>query len=182
VASTPHSNGVDNGTLTWFDLDLPDVIELRSRYIREEQRRNFIACSILDDKWMDRVKVTDAVLFVAAGVLYYFEEAQVKALLSTLADRFPGSELIFDACSPRGLRIANKRVIEDGGMDVSAQLRWGVAKAIGIQRWDGRITVVDEYPIFRGLKGTLSLKEKWGTFLSDTLRIMSMIHLRMSRC
>jgi O-methyltransferase involved in polyketide biosynthesis len=168
---------VDNGTLAWFDLDLPDVIDLRSHYIREEQRRSFIACSMLDDKWIDRVKVTDAVLFVAAGVLYYFEETQVRALMSRLADRFPGSELIFDACSPRGLRIANKRVIEDGGMDASAQLKWGIAKATGIQNWDGRITVVAEYPIFREMKRGLSLKEKWAAFLSDSLRIMSMVHL-----
>jgi hypothetical protein len=74
---------------------------------------------------MDHLKTADAVLFVAAGVLYYFEEAQVRTLLSKLVDRFPGCELVFDACSPRGQRIANKRVIQDGGMDQSAQLKWG---------------------------------------------------------
>ena len=62
-------------------------------------------------------------------------------------------------------------------MDASAQLKWGIAKATGIQNWDGRITVVAEYPIFREMKRGLSLKEKWGTFLSDSLRIMSMVHL-----
>jgi O-methyltransferase involved in polyketide biosynthesis len=170
---------VDNATLSWYDLDLPDVIELRTRYIPEGPRREFIACSILDDRWMDHLKITDAVLFVAAGVLYYFEEAQVRTLLSRLTDRFPGSELIFDACSSRGLRIANKRVIEDGGMDATAQLRWGIRRASEILEWDRRITIVAEYPIFRGLKHKLSLKEKWGTFLSDTLGIMSMIHVRM---
>jgi O-methyltransferase involved in polyketide biosynthesis len=170
---------VDNGTLSWYDLDLPDVIALRIQYIPEGPRREFIACSVLDDRWMDHVKIADAALFVAAGVLYYFEEAQVKALLSKLADRFPGCELVFDGCSPRGLRIANKKVIEGGGMDASAQLRWGVSKATQIYEWDRRITVLAEFPIFRGLKGALSLKERWGTFLSDTLRIMSMMHLRL---
>ena len=170
---------VDNGTLSWYDLDLPDVIELRTPYIPEGPRREFIACSILDDRWMDHLKITDAVLFVAAGVLYYFGEAQVRTVLSKLADRFPGSELIFDACSPRGLRIANKRVIEGGGMDATAQLKWGIRRASEILEWDRRITVVAEYPIFQGLKHKLSLKEKLGTFLSDTLGIMSMIHVRM---
>lgn len=78
-----------------------------------------------------------------------------------------------------GLKIANRKVIQDGGMDASAQLKWGIRKATEIQEWDRRITVLAEYPIFRGLKGGLSWKEKCGTFLSDTLRIMSMIHLRM---
>jgi O-methyltransferase involved in polyketide biosynthesis len=170
---------VDNGTLYWYDLDLPDVIELRTRYIQPTSRRQFIARSILDDSWMDVLEPANSVLFVAAGVLYYFEESQVRTVLSKLADRFPGSELIFDACSPRGLRIANKRVIEGGGMDATAQLKWGIRRASEILEWDRHFTIVAEYPIFRGLKDKLSLKEKWGTFLSDTLGIMSMIHVRM---
>jgi len=168
---------VDNGMLTWFDLDLPDVIELRDHYIREEQRRSFIACSMLDDKWIDRVKIANKVLFVAAGVLYYFEETQVRLLLGKLADCFAGSELIFDACSPRGLRIANKRVIRDGGMDQGAELKWGIQNLADLQKWDSRIEILAEYPIFHEMKRGLTLKEKWGTFLSDTLRIMSMVHL-----
>jgi O-methyltransferase involved in polyketide biosynthesis len=170
---------VDNGTLSWYDLDLPDVIELRSHYIQEEQRRKCLACSILDETWMDRLDVADSVLFVAAGVLYYLEESEVRTVLSRLADRFPGSEVVFDACSPRGLKIANRKVIQDGGMDASAQLKWGIAKAIEIQEWDRRISVLAEYPMFRGLKSGLRWKEKWGTFLSDRMRIMSMVHLRM---
>jgi O-methyltransferase involved in polyketide biosynthesis len=170
---------VDNRTLRWYDLDLPDVIELRSEYIQVGPRRRFIACSVLDNKWMDQLEVADSALFVAAGVLYYLEEGQVRTVLTKLADRFPSSEIVFDACSPRGLKIANKRVIRGGGMDASAQLKWGIRRAIEIEKWDRRITLLADYPIFRGLKGTLSWKEKWGTFLSDTLRIMSMVQLRV---
>ena len=130
---------------------------------------------------MDHLKIADAVLFVAAGVLYYFEETQVRTLLSKLVDRFPGSELVFDACSPRGQRIANKRVIQDGGMDQSAQLKWAIRSGVEIEQWDPRIRVLAEYRLFRGVKGTMSFKERWGTFLSDTLRIMSMIHLRRGK-
>jgi hypothetical protein len=52
-----------------------------------------------------------------------------------------------------------------------------MSSAADTQRWDARITVLAEYPIFRGVKGGLSLKEKWGMFLSDTLHIMYMVHL-----
>jgi O-methyltransferase involved in polyketide biosynthesis len=67
---------VDNGRLSWIDLDLPDVIALRRQYVCEEQRRKFIACSMLDETWMDHVTNNSCVLFVAAGVLYYFEETR----------------------------------------------------------------------------------------------------------
>lgn len=170
---------VDNGKLRWYDLDLPDVIELRSRYIQQGARRGFIACSVLDDTWIERVEVVGSVLFVAAGVLYYFSESQVKAIFTRLADKFPGGELVFDACSPRGVTLANKKVIRDGGMDDNAQLKWGLGRADEIHEWDPRITIVAEYPIFRGMRSGLTFKEKYGTFLSDALRIMSMVHLRI---
>jgi len=170
---------VDDGRLLWYDLDLPDVIELRANFIEEGPRRKFIAGSILDEEWMGRLASGRSILFIAAGVLYYFEEQQVKTLMRRLADRFPGSEFAFDACSPRGVKMANKKVIEGGGMDENARLIWGINRAAEIHEWDPRITVLAEYPIVHGMRSGLSLKEKWGTLLTDTLRVMSMVHLRM---
>lgn len=39
---------VDNGKLRWYDLDLPDVIELRSKFVAQSERRKFIAASFLE--------------------------------------------------------------------------------------------------------------------------------------
>ncbi len=170
---------IDNGRLRWYDLDLPDVIELRKRFIQESARREFIACSVFDDAWLQRMQPGGAVFFVASGVFYYFAERQIKALFVRLADAFPGCEVVFDACSPRGLRIANKKVIKAGGMDESAVLKWGIRQAPEMQSWDGRIAVLDEYPLFRHFGRDLSVKAKYGMWLSDVLGIMSMVHLRL---
>jgi hypothetical protein len=65
-------------------------------------------------------------------------------------------------------------------MDETAQLKWAVRRAADLPRWDPRIAILAVYAMFRGLKRQLpSFKEKWRTFLCDTLRVMSMIHLRM---
>ncbi len=170
---------VDNGRLRWYDLDLPDVIELRKSYIQESGRRTSIACSLLDDEWLSQVKTGDSIFLLASGVLYYLEEVQVKAFLLKLVNAIPGSEILFDACSPRGLEMANRKVIKAGGMDESAILRWGIRRAKDMERWDSRIAVVEEYPLFQNMRRTLSMREKWGTFVSDALRIMSMVHLRL---
>ncbi len=170
---------IDNGLLHWYDLDLPDVIELRKRFIEESGRREFIACSLLDDAWLPRVQPAGAVFFIASGVFYYFEECQIKALFIRLAEAFPGSEVLFDACSPRGLRMANKKVIKAGGMDESAVLKWGIRQAAEMQSWDGRIAILEEYPLFRRFGRELSAKARWGMWMSDSLGIMSMVHLRL---
>jgi O-methyltransferase involved in polyketide biosynthesis len=157
---------VDNDRLRWYDLDLPDVIELRKRLIPERERRKLLAFSLLDDGWLRQIDARGPTFFLASGVLY-------------LADTFPGSEIVFDACSPRGLRIANRKVIKAGGMDETAVLKWGLRRARDMETWDRRIAVLAEYPIFRRLKHRLSLKERWGMLLSDVLGIMSMVHLRL---
>lgn len=170
---------VDNGRLRWYDLDLPDVIELRKKCIPERDRTRMLACSVLDDAWMRQIEIVDSIFFLASGVFYYFEGAQIKALLIQLANRFPGNEILFDACTPRGVSVANRKVIKAGGMDESAILRWGLQRAQDLEQWDSRIVVLAEYPLFRNMKHGLSIKEKWGTFLSDRLRIMSMVYLRL---
>jgi O-methyltransferase involved in polyketide biosynthesis len=171
---------VDNGTLRWFDLDLPDVIALRGQYIQQTPRRCFLACSILDYSWTRSIAPADGLLLIAAGVLYYFNENEVKALFRHIASHFPGCEFIFDVCSPRGARIANQRVIRDGGMDTNAQLKWGLNSAAELHAWDQRITVLAAFPIFHGLKRKFPAKQKIGTFLSDALRIMSMVHVAIA--
>ena len=170
---------VDNGRLRWYDLDLPDVMALRKKFIPDGDRRHSIACSLLDAVWLRQVEVTDSVFLVAAGVFYYFEESQLKPLFIKLADELPGAQVLFDACSPRGMRAANQMVIKAGGMDESAFLRWGLRRARDLELWDSRIAVVSEYPIFQNMKGRLSIGEKLGTMLSDALRIMSMVHVRL---
>jgi len=37
---------VDNGQVEWYDLDLPEVMELRQRLLGEPTRSNSLACSV----------------------------------------------------------------------------------------------------------------------------------------
>jgi O-methyltransferase involved in polyketide biosynthesis len=171
---------LDNGSLAWYDLDLPDVIALRKRLIPEADRCHCIASSFFDDSWPGRLKIDNGLFFIAAGVLYYFEETEIRDFFLKLARAFPGGEFIFDAASPLGVRVANKKVIAAGGMDEHSILKWGVRSIGDIAHWDDRITILDHYPMFRHMKRAMSIKNTYGTFWSDLLKIMSMVHVRFS--
>ena len=108
---------VDNGKVNWFDLDLPDVIELRSKFITQSERRKFISSSFLDKERLDGLGKSENVLFIAAGVFYFFTELEIKTFIFQLLEKYPGSELLFDVCSPIGMRIANKKVVASSGLD-----------------------------------------------------------------
>jgi O-methyltransferase involved in polyketide biosynthesis len=87
---------VDNGRLHWLSVDLPDAIRLRERFIPPTQRFRHIPVSALDVAWMDEVASSSEIFIVAQGLLMYLEPEEVRQLLSSIADRFPGAEMVFD--------------------------------------------------------------------------------------
>jgi O-methyltransferase involved in polyketide biosynthesis len=172
---------IDNGRITWYDLDLPDVIELRRRFIPESGRRRFIPKSFLEYDWLDQIETSANVLFISAGVLYYFEEEQIRGFLGKIADRYPGSELIFDASSKSGLKMANKAVLQNSGMGEGACLKWGLNAAKDLLSLEDRLEILEEIPFFKRRKKGLNAANKLAAFLSDALRMQYMVHVRFAR-
>ena len=170
---------VDNGDLFWYDLDLPGVIELRRKFIPESKRRKFISRSFLDDSWFKDLHIDENVFLIAAGVLYYFEENQLREIFNKIVSAFPGSEFIFDAASSIGVKTANKEVIKKSGLDEKSFLKWGVQTAGEIKKWNNKIAVIEEFPMFKNMTKGLSFKNKFYAKMSDHYKIMYMVHLKM---
>jgi len=170
---------VDNGKIRWFDLDFPDVIALRRQYLAESGRRKFIASSALDDSWYGMVGTPARVLFLIAGVIYYIKEESIRVLFKNFADRFRSCDVIFDYSSTRGVRIANKMVIRDGGMSTDANLVWALDKVRELEKWDSRIRVLDSMPMFKKFKKNYPPYRRLGMNISDALKIQSLAHIRI---
>ena len=104
----------DNGQLIWYDIDLPNIIELRRKYIPETERSTYISKSILDYSWMEEIKYNpqNGIFIIAGGLFMYFKEEMVKEMLITLSEKYPEGELIFDGSSKLGLKVGNKRTIK----------------------------------------------------------------------
>lgn len=87
---------IDNGKIHWYDLDLPELIEVRKQLLPETDRSTCIAKSFLDPEWCTDIDTQNGVLIIACGLLRYFDEAKVRQLFLLLADHFPGCEVVFD--------------------------------------------------------------------------------------
>ncbi len=88
---------IDNGSMQWLSVDLEESIQIRKQLLPEHDRIQTLTCSAFDRKWMNHVPEDERVFIIMAGLLMYFEEKEVFSLIRDIADRFPGSELIFDA-------------------------------------------------------------------------------------
>ncbi len=90
---------VDNGKVRWLTVDLPETIELRRRLLPTSPRVRTLACSALDERWMDEIDVSRGVLVTAQGLLMYLQPSEVHRLIAACARRFPGGALLFDGVS-----------------------------------------------------------------------------------
>lgn len=170
---------VDNGKIHWIDLDLPDTIDLRKKYMSESSRRHFVPKSVFDKSWYDSIERKNNVMLLIAGVLYYFDENDVRGLFNDFHTFLPGTEIIFDYASRIGIKIANKKVLEKGGMDKSAYLKWGIHDILEIEKWNSHFKVISHKPMFKEYKKNYSFIKRIGMNVSDKLRIMSLAHIKI---
>jgi O-methyltransferase involved in polyketide biosynthesis len=139
---------LDNGRLTWYDLDLPEVIDLRRKLIRAEAGRyHLLDRSVLDPAWMEVVAAhrPQPFLFLAEGVFPYFDASQVKALVQKLHAAFPGAELVFDAHTPWVIRSDNLQLLFSG---VEARLHFGLRHGRDVEAWGDGIRMLEEWFYF----------------------------------
>jgi len=135
---------LDNGQVEWYELDLPDVIDLRRELVGGEgERHHLLACSVLDSAWLETVSAHQQrpFLFLAEGVFMCFKEAHVKSLVLTLREHFPGAELVFDAFSPIMRWEHNVRVTRTR---VGAYLQWALKHGRNLEQWGSGIRLLDE--------------------------------------
>jgi methyltransferase (TIGR00027 family) len=171
---------VDNGQVEWYDLDLPEVIELRRKLIGGEGARyHLLSCSVLDSAWLDTVSVhrQRPFLFLAEGVLMYFTEAQVKSLFLTLRGHFPGAELVCDAFSPLLVWANNLRIART---KIGARYYWGLKRGQDVERWGDDICLLDEWFPFDRPEPRLA-HVQWVRYIPPLARVMGIFHYRLAR-
>ena len=171
---------VDNGRIYWIDLDLPDTIDLRRKYISESDRRRFVPKSVFDLSWYDCIGKRDKVMLLIAGVLGYFSESDVKKLFNDFHNLIPGVEIVFDYFSGFGMRVSNKQIIENNGMDKSACLRWSIEDILEIERWNGNIKVISDMPLYKEHRKNFPMLKRFGMSIADMLKPVSLAHIKIN--
>jgi len=138
---------VDNGSVSWFNLDLPEVVAVRHKLFEHSGRCRELACSALDFAWMDMVRDADKppYLFVAEGVFPYFVEQEVKRLVLALLARFPGSELVFDGLPSGFIRFSQ---FHPALRATQARMGWALDDGRQLEAWHPGIRLVDEWFYF----------------------------------
>lgn len=108
----------------WYDLDFPEVIDIKKQLYSETKNYRYISSSVTDLRWTDNIEATEnKVLVIAEGLFMYLCESDIKALLRALKSKFKSYTIIFDAYSKLTVRGSkNHPSLKKTG----AMVKWGV--------------------------------------------------------
>ena len=160
---------IDNGRLQSYDLDLPEVIELRRKFFAESERFHFISGSVFDSDWtkvLDRLN-SEKIVIIAEGLLMYFSEQEVRQLLHMLADRFPDAQMFFD--------VVHSYFV---GKGISSVFQWGMDNAMDVERLEPNVRLVQSWSTGKLLKNRQSLFFRMMNILPNTRNRSQILHIR----
>jgi O-methyltransferase involved in polyketide biosynthesis len=120
----------------WFDVDYPDVIDLRQQLYPSRDGYEMIGSSVTDASWLAQVPSDPPVLVVAEGLVMYLKEDEGKALFRRIVNHFPTGQFAFDALSRSGISMLRfHKVIKAAGATVS----WGIDGCPELEAIDPRL-------------------------------------------
>jgi len=111
-------------TVAWFDIDYPEVINLRKEFYPETNEYKMIASSITAKNWLETIPTDRPAFILAEGVLEYLSEEEVKTLLNRLTTYFSHGQIAFDIMNSFAVKFGNKNLKKTtGAVDI---LKWTV--------------------------------------------------------
>ncbi|MFJ4104956.1 class I SAM-dependent methyltransferase [Amycolatopsis japonica] len=119
-------------TVRWFDVDYPEVVDLRARIYPERDGYRTIGSSVTDFGWIDEIPSDKPGLVIAEGLTMYLRPSEGEELLRRLIAHFPqGGEMVFDIFSRLGIKLQKLNPVV---RKANATLYWGIDEISELER------------------------------------------------
>lgn len=155
---------VDNGKAQWFNVDLPDSIEMRKHFFHEAEREHMLAADILRAGWTERIPQNKVVIVIAEGLFMYFSKEQVKTLLNSITDSFGRGFLLAELMHPRMMNEKKHDTVKN----TNAKFGWGTVTGRELLPLDEKLTLINERSFWEEMK-KYSLIGKIGSAVAGKL-------------
>lgn len=145
----------DPDQVTFYEMDLPQVIESRRKVLGEGRNEILIGGDMFDFHWAEGIDPELPTMITVIGVFQYFKEEDVLRFLSGVRQRFPNAELVFDAMPYNALKKANDYIRKTG--NTSAELHFGVDDGKAFAEKCG-LRLIEQCPFFSEARKQLKWK------------------------
>lgn len=140
---------VDNGKVHWYNIDLPETIAVRERFLNESDRICMIAKSAMDESWAEVVgKQKGKVLVIIEGLTMYLTEADVKQILEIVDKHFDDVEVIMETMNPFVVKHVKEKSIEAS----RAKFSWGISSGKEVEKIAPSFQWIKDVSLTEGMK------------------------------
>jgi len=134
-------------SVEWFDVDYPEVIDLRRRLYPDRENCRMVASSVTVGDWLAQVPRDRPAMIVAEGLTPYLDADQGKELLSQLVSHLrAGGELICDVYSELGLKFVRQ---SPSFQATGAEIHWAIDDPRDLERAVPGLRLVDDVSAYR---------------------------------
>ena len=113
---------MDNGRITWYNVDLSETIEVRDAIYHESGRVSTIGISATDPAWADKVTKRGKMLFIIEGLSMYLTSDENAEMLSIIRDKFDNARVLMECLAKKWV---NKERTEKSIQDTGAKFVFG---------------------------------------------------------
>ncbi len=92
----------------WYDIDLPEVIDIRRRHFTENERCTMLEGNAMQANFLETIPEKDNAVIVMEGISMYLTKEGIQALFSALASHFGKAYLIMDAYTEYALKVSKR--------------------------------------------------------------------------
>ena len=145
---------IDNGKVFFYDLDLPEMTDIKRLFFKETSRYRIIASSVLDYNWMSIIsKHEGPFLFMAEGVFMYLNQTEVESLILKLQKEFSGSELVCEVFNSFWLKwplksLINFKMRKELHLGKDITFNFGIRNSEDFEKWNKGIQFLDDWSYF----------------------------------
>lgn len=144
---------VDNGRVNWYDIDFPEVISLRKRFMDENSRHFFIGESVLNKEWIPMIKNRGPYLILAEGLFMYLNENDLKELFQRMQNDLGSGELVCEVTNSYWVNKMNSTWMKWKfrrrlGMKGGAVFSFGIPDSRYFEKWSLKYEYLDEWTYF----------------------------------
>lgn len=125
--------------VTWYDVDLPDVVDVRRAIFPERAGYHLVASSVTAPDWLERIEPDLPTLVIAQGLTMYLRPDAGQALFRRVTDHFGTGEVLLDTHNSYAVRRQGKLVNRLFG----AELHWAINSAADLTRVNPRLRCVE---------------------------------------
>ncbi|GLC29608.1 class I SAM-dependent methyltransferase [Clostridium omnivorum] len=145
-----------HNSVSWYDVDFPEVINLRKHFFSEKSGYHMLGTSLLDLGWLKKIPNDRPVIIVADGVLPFIGEKDIKELFNRLTNYFQTGEIAFNGYTTLAVKLMkNTPSIKAIGIEANM----GFDDPREPERWAPRLNLIEEAFL---IESAFAAKMPWG--------------------